>query len=178
MIRINIVRPKYKPTKGWEIEMNNKVLRTRFQPESHDFRYFKPDIEAFYEAVRKNDRLTQEQLLHNSDGSGLADVYLQDYLTASIVNGNPLFTKTRWITYLSADLPSANRKWTNEEKTLIEALVCRVECAAIKDSEKHKATIEYLRTHLKETYKEHIQLIRSQKQKLIDLHKVEAIAIA
>jgi len=153
--------------------MTSKILKSRFQPEPHEFRIFKPEIEAFYDAVRNNDYMKQQSLLHNNNGTGLADIFHSDYITASIVNGNPIFTKTRWISYLAYELPSANRKWSNEEKTLIEAL-----CIAIENfgnNELQQQTINYLRTHLKETYKEYKQLIIGQKEKLIELHKFENI---
>lgn len=127
----------------------------------HEYLEFEDSLKKYYESVKQKNEILQYQILYTNKGTGLAEIFKNDYKNACQVKSGTIFAMRIWISYLYTYLPSPNRKWTKEESKLIKNLVTYT----LNDI---NPDYEFLDTHIKQVYKEMIRTIIDSKTLLIN----------
>ncbi len=140
----------------------------KVEPNLHEYRDFEDDISEFKKAAKSNDVIKMQQLLHTKNKRGIADVFEEDWVTASMVIAAPALSKHCFISYLKDYLPSPNKKkYTAEEYVLIENLLCRI------GSQYFNVGSDELKSKLNEYYRKAFKIIKDAKQTLIELSDID-----
>ncbi len=124
---------------------------------SNEKRDFGKEIDVFYKALNQHNSFKINAILHTHNNSGLADVFKEDYEAAREATLHSGLKLQYPISDLYMYLPSPNRKWTPEERSLVECLIISVDINKYTDE-------AYLKSHLKMLYKEMLQTIRATRE--------------
>lgn len=120
-------------------------------------RDFSKEIDVFYKAFNQQNHFKINAILHTQGNNGLADIFKEDYEAAREAALHSGLKLQYPISDLYKYLPSPNRKWTSEERALIECLIINVNINKYTDE-------AYLESHLKVLYKEILQIIRTTRE--------------